>query len=126
MKNTGHLNCYQCVYHVVAFTGMSYALLAGLPPVYGLYGAFVPVLVYSAFGSSKHLAVGPVAVTSLLLGNALHRMYPASKGIENPAEPPETLVAVQESVNTTVIQVGFLLLAWTRTPGVCENVFFPQ
>lgn len=35
--------------------GMSYAKLAGLPPVFGLYGAFVPVLVYSALGSSKHL-----------------------------------------------------------------------
>lgn len=36
--------------------------------VYGLYGAFVPVLVYACFGSSRQLAVGPVAVTSMLLG----------------------------------------------------------
>lgn len=41
--------------------GMSYALLAGLPPVYGLYSSFVPVIMYAAFGSSRHLAVGPVA-----------------------------------------------------------------
>jgi sulfate transporter 4 len=87
---------------------MSYAVLAGLPPVYGLYGAFVPVLVYSAFGSSKHLAVGPVAVTSLLLGNALHRMYPESKAIEDAADPPPRLADVQADVNTTVIQVGGL------------------
>lgn len=41
--------------------GMSYALLAGLPPVYGLYSSFVPVIMYAAFGCSRHLAVGPVA-----------------------------------------------------------------
>ena len=35
--------------------GMSYARLAGLPQEYGLYGAFVPVMVYAALGSSKHL-----------------------------------------------------------------------
>lgn len=37
--------------------------------MYGLYGAFVPVLVYSLFGSSKQLGTGPVAVTSLLIAN---------------------------------------------------------
>lgn len=35
--------------------GMSYAKLAGLPSVYGLYGAFVPVLCYAALGTSRHL-----------------------------------------------------------------------
>ena len=35
--------------------GMSYAKIAGLPSVYGLYGAFVPVLCYAALGTSKHL-----------------------------------------------------------------------
>lgn len=50
---------------------MSYAQnLAFLPQVYGIYGAFVPCLVYAALGSSRHLAVGPVAVTSLLLGES--------------------------------------------------------
>lgn len=41
----------------------SYANLAGLPYVYGLYGAFVPCIVYALFGSSRQLAVGPVAVS---------------------------------------------------------------
>ena len=35
--------------------GMSYAKSAGLPSVYGLYGAFVPVLIYAGLGSSRHL-----------------------------------------------------------------------
>jgi hypothetical protein len=41
----------------------------GVPAVYGLYGAFLPVMVYAFFGSSKQLGVGPVAVTSLLIGS---------------------------------------------------------
>jgi SulP family sulfate permease len=47
--------------------GMAYAMLAGLPPVVGLYASFVPLVVYAAFGSSRHLAVGPVAMLSLLV-----------------------------------------------------------
>ena len=86
--------------------GMSYALLAGLPPVYGLYGAFVPVLVYAIFGSSPQLAVGPVAVTSLLLSTGLHEIIPAAKAIINPGNPktPE-LIAVQTQYNEAAIQV---------------------
>ncbi|HSV74947.1 MAG TPA: sulfate permease [Chthonomonadales bacterium] len=45
---------------------MAYALLAGLPPAAGLYAASVPVAVYALFGTSRHLAVGPVAILSLL------------------------------------------------------------
>ena len=44
--------------------------------VYGLYGAFVPCLVYAFLGSSRQLAVGPVAVTSTLLGNGLAGLFP--------------------------------------------------
>lgn len=87
-----------------ACAGMSYALLAGLPAVYGLYGAFVPVLVYSIFGSSPHLAVGPVAVTSLLLGQALRAMFPESKNIDDPNNPGD-LADVQTSYNVAAIQV---------------------
>ncbi len=46
--------------------GMAYALLAGLPPVVGLYASVVPLIVYALFGSSRQLAVGPVAIVSLL------------------------------------------------------------
>ncbi|MDH5490811.1 MAG: sulfate permease [Myxococcales bacterium] len=47
--------------------GMGYAMLAGLPPIYGLYSAVLPLLVYAAIGSSRQLAVGPVAMVSLLV-----------------------------------------------------------
>jgi SulP family sulfate permease len=46
--------------------GMAYAMLAGLPPVVGLYAATIPLIVYAFVGSSRQLAVGPVAIVSLL------------------------------------------------------------
>ncbi len=46
--------------------GMAYALIAGLPPIYGLYAAIVPLTVYALFGTSRQLSVAPVAIVSLL------------------------------------------------------------
>lgn len=46
--------------------GMAYSLLAGLPPVYGLYASILPLVVYALLGTSRQLAVGPVAMVSLL------------------------------------------------------------
>lgn len=51
--------------------GMAYALVAGLPPVYGLYAALVPLAVYAALGTSRQLAVGPVAMVSLLVADGV-------------------------------------------------------
>jgi len=50
---------------------MAYAQLAGLPPYYGLYASFLPVIVASLWGSSAQLATGPVAVVSLLTASTL-------------------------------------------------------
>ena len=54
--------------------GMAYASLAGLPPIYGLYAAFVPLIVYPFFGSSRHLSVGPVALVSIILYTGLSNL----------------------------------------------------
>ncbi|KAJ8422657.1 hypothetical protein Cgig2_014426 [Carnegiea gigantea] len=51
--------------------GISYAKLANLPPIIGLYSSFVPPLIYSILGSSRHLAVGPVSIASLVMGTML-------------------------------------------------------
>lgn len=51
--------------------GMAYAMLAGMPPIYGLYSAIVPMLVYAIFGTSRSLSVGPVAMDSLLIASGL-------------------------------------------------------
>ena len=52
---------------------MAYAQLAGMPPYYGLYAAFLPVLIGALWGSSYQLATGPVAMVSLLTGATLAR-----------------------------------------------------
>ena len=51
--------------------GMAYALLAGLPPIYGLYAATLPLIIYALLGTSRQLAVGPVAMDSLLTATAV-------------------------------------------------------
>ncbi|GJD08651.1 Sulfate transporter 4.1, chloroplastic [Galdieria sulphuraria] len=69
--------CLRTIYRYSSLTigtillpqGMSYAVVAGLPPIYGLY-CTMPMIVYSLFGTSKHLSVGPVALVSLLLANS--------------------------------------------------------
>jgi SulP family sulfate permease len=53
---------------------MAYALLAGLPPQVGLYASIIPLIVYGLMGSSRALAVGPVATMSLLVASALSSM----------------------------------------------------
>lgn len=61
--------------------GMAYAMIAGLPVVYGLYAALLPQIVYGFLGTSRHLAVGPVAMDSLLVAAGLTGM--AVAGSEN-------------------------------------------
>ena len=57
---------------------LAYAMLAGLPPEIGLYASLLPMVAYALFGSSMTLAVGPVAVSSLMTASAL--MPLASQG----------------------------------------------
>jgi sodium-independent sulfate anion transporter 11 len=56
---------------VVVPQGMAYALLANLEPQFGLYSSFVGVMVYWMFGTSKDISIGPVAVLSTVVGNAI-------------------------------------------------------
>ncbi len=51
--------------------GIAYALIAGLPPIYGLYSALVPQIVYAIFGTSRQVAIGPVAMDSLIVATGV-------------------------------------------------------
>jgi SulP family sulfate permease len=57
--------------------GMAYAMLAGLPMIYGLYASIVPLILYAIFGTSRQLAVGPVAMVSLLIAAGISGLNPA-------------------------------------------------
>jgi len=62
---------------------MAYAQLAGLPPYFGLYISFMPVLIAALWGSSRQLATGPVAVVSLMTATALATVV-GGTAISNP------------------------------------------
>ena len=75
---TGDLTAGITVGVVLIPQGMAYALLAGVSPVYGLYASLVPLLIYSLFGTSRHLAVGVVAIDSLIVAAGVASLSPAS------------------------------------------------
>lgn len=51
--------------------GMAYAVLAGVPPIYGLYTFLIPLLIYPIFSSSKYLSVGPTAIVAIIMVSGL-------------------------------------------------------
>ena len=61
--------------------GIAYAMIAGLPPIYGLYTALIPQIVYAVFGTSRQLSVGPVALDSLIIASGVATL--AEIGTEN-------------------------------------------
>ncbi|MGV6844896.1 MAG: SulP family inorganic anion transporter, partial [Lutibacter sp.] len=61
--------------------GIAYAMIAGLPPIYGLYTAMIPQIVYAFFGTSRQLAIGPSAMDSLIVASGVGAL--ATVGSEN-------------------------------------------
>ncbi|MEL6821513.1 MAG: SulP family inorganic anion transporter, partial [Calditrichota bacterium] len=68
---TGDLNAGVTVAVMLIPQGMAYAMLAGLNPIHGLYAALAGLMVYSWFGTSRFLSVGPVAIDSMLVATSL-------------------------------------------------------
>lgn len=67
----GDLNAGLTVGVMLIPQGMAYAMIAGLPAIYGLYASTIPLIIYALLGSSSQLAVGPVAMTSLLTASSI-------------------------------------------------------
>lgn len=87
---------------------LAYALLAGLPPEMGLYASILPLVAYAIFGTSRALAVGPVAVVSLLTAASIGNL-----GITDPAAivAAATTLALISGVILVILgvfQLGFL------------------
>ncbi|XP_037617170.1 solute carrier family 26 member 3 [Sebastes umbrosus] len=61
---------------VAIMQGLAFSLLASLPPSYGLYTAFFPMLTYFFFGTSRHISVGSFPVLSLMVGAVVTRLVP--------------------------------------------------
>uniref|UniRef100_A0AAQ4RNV3 STAS domain-containing protein n=1 Tax=Gasterosteus aculeatus aculeatus TaxID=481459 RepID=A0AAQ4RNV3_GASAC len=61
---------------VAVLQGLAYCLLASLPPWYGLFSAFFPVVLYFFLGTSRHISVGPFPVLCLMIGSVVTRLVP--------------------------------------------------
>ncbi len=87
---------------------LAYALLAGLPPEVGLYASILPLIGYAIFGSSTSLAVGPVAVVSLMTAAAVGRL--AAEGTADYATIAVMLAALSGAILFLmgVFRLGFV------------------
>ncbi|XP_054911710.1 chloride anion exchanger-like isoform X1 [Poeciliopsis prolifica] len=61
---------------VAVLQGLAYCLLASLPPWYGLFAAFFPIITYFFLGTSRHISVGPFPVLCLMIGSVVTRLIP--------------------------------------------------
>ncbi|XP_034340209.1 solute carrier family 26 member 6 isoform X1 [Arvicanthis niloticus] len=93
--------------------GLAYALLAGLPPMFGLYSSFYPVFVYFLFGTSRHISVGTFAVMSVMVGGVTESLTADEafvKGLNTTVDGARVQVAYTLSFLVGLFQVGLGLV----------------
>nr|XP_012626653.1 solute carrier family 26 member 6 isoform X2 [Microcebus murinus]XP_012626654.1 solute carrier family 26 member 6 isoform X2 [Microcebus murinus] len=92
--------------------GLAYALLAGLPPVYGLYSSFYPVFIYFLFGTSRHISVGTFAIMSVMVGSVTESLAPATNSTVNETTTDAARVQLASTLSVLVglFQVGLGLV----------------
>ncbi|XP_055974395.1 chloride anion exchanger [Sorex fumeus] len=110
---------------VAVLQGLAYALLVNIPPSYGLYAAFFPIIVYFFLGTSRHISVGPFPVLSMMVGAVVMRLVPdentnalnSNSSMSNNPSLEEQRVMVAASVTVLAgimqlimgcLQVGFV------------------
>ncbi|MES2947152.1 MAG: SulP family inorganic anion transporter [Pseudomonadota bacterium] len=94
--------------------GMAYAMVAGLPPVTGLYASLLPAVAYALFGSSMVQSVGPMAITSLMVGTAIGALAPAGSPLYGVLSQQLALVAGVVLFLCGVLRLGFLSAFFSR------------
>jgi SulP family sulfate permease len=88
--------------------GMAYAVIAGLPPVLGLYASVLPTLTYALLGSSMVQSVGPMAITSLMTATTLAALAPSGSALYVAMATQMTLIAGVVLLLCGLLRLGFL------------------
>ncbi|MER2622473.1 MAG: SulP family inorganic anion transporter [Accumulibacter sp.] len=120
------LRCYRCEWLagdivaglIVALMlipqGMAYAIIAGLPPVNGLYASILPAIAYALFGSSRVQSVGPMAITSLMVGSSLPSLAPPGSSLYVVLAGQLALIAGGVLLLCGIFRLGFLASLLSR------------
>jgi SulP family sulfate permease len=95
--------------------GIAYALLAGLPPEFGLYASILPKIIYAILGTSFTLSVGPISISAIMIASALH--LPAVSQLGNPLQSAVILSAESGAI--------MLLMAMCRMGGLVNFISHP-
>ena len=88
--------------------GIAYAIVAGLPPVTGLYASILPPIAYALFGSSMVQSVGAQAITSLMIGTTLTALAPAGSDLNLVLAGQMALIAGATLLLCGLLRLGFL------------------
>ena len=94
--------------------GMAYALVAGLPPVAGIYASIVPPVLYALFGSSMTQSVGPMAIVSLMTGAALAPLAAPGSGLYLVLAAQLALLSGLVLLACGLLRIGFLANFFSR------------
>lgn len=89
--------------------GMAYAMLAGLPPIMGIYASILPMIIYAFTGSSTTLSIGPVAIISMMVFAALNPLFPAGSAAYIEAACLLALLVGIISMLLGLLRFGFLI-----------------
>jgi SulP family sulfate permease len=94
--------------------GMAYALVAGLPPVVGIYASILPPIVYALFGSSMTQSVGPMAIVSLMTAAVIGPLAPAGSALASVLAAQLALVSGAVLLLCGLLRMGFLANFFSR------------
>src|SRR6476661_2114372 len=94
--------------------GMAYALVAGLPPVAGIYASIVPPLLYALFGTSSTQSVGPMAIISLMTASMLEPLAAPGSALHDVLAAQLALLSGLVLLACGLLRVGFLANFFSR------------